>query len=95
MCFDHFCYAKLPLDHEDFLKSLKVPISFFYGDRDWMTYVGTHDVLASNPYKGTHSHRYTLEDSDHHLYFDNPEGLLVQIFQDLSNLASLESTSLQ
>jgi pimeloyl-ACP methyl ester carboxylesterase len=55
---------------------LKVPISFFYGDRDWMTFVGTHDVLASNPYKDTHSHRYTLEDSDHHLYFDNPEGLL-------------------
>ena len=73
---------------------MKVPISFFYGDRDWMTFVGTHDVLASNPYKDTHSHRYTLEDSDHHLYFDNPEGLLVQIFQDLANLDSLESTPL-
>jgi cardiolipin-specific phospholipase len=92
VCFDHFCYAKLPLDHEDYLKSLKVPISFFYGDRDWMTFVGTHDVLASNPYKDTHSHRYTLVDSDHHLYFDNPEGLLLQIFQDLANLDSLEIT---
>lgn len=71
-----------------------MPISFFYGDRDWMTFVGTHDVLASNPYKDTHSHRYTLENSDHHLYFDNPEGLLVQIFQDLANLDSLESTPL-
>lgn len=59
-----------------------------------MTYVGTHDVLDSNPYKGTHSHRYTLNNSDHHLYFDNPEGLIELLFRDLANLKDLETTKM-
>jgi pimeloyl-ACP methyl ester carboxylesterase len=89
--FDHYCFSKLPLDHDDYLRSLKIPISFVYGDRDWMLNVGKHDVLSTNPYLGTHSHRYTLADSDHHLYFDNPEGLLEIILKDLENLHELES----
>lgn len=75
-CFDHFSHAKLPLDDETLLRTLTIPISFFYGDRDWMLNVGEHDVLSTNPHNGTHSHRYTLENSDHHMYFDNPEGLV-------------------
>ena len=29
-------YAHLPLELPDRLGSLNIPISFFYGDRDWM-----------------------------------------------------------
>ena len=61
-------------------------MSFFYGDIDWMTNVGTHDVLASNPYLGTYSHYYTVKNSDHHLYFDNHKEFVELIFKDLENL---------
>jgi pimeloyl-ACP methyl ester carboxylesterase len=82
-CFDHYTFAKLPLDDDTRLRSLPIPVSFFYGDRDWMTFVGTHDVLSTSPYKGSHSHWYTIEDSDHHLYFDNPEKFVEAILVDL------------
>ena len=48
--FDHFCFAKVPLDDVDKLQKLKIPISFIYGDRDWMTLVGKHNVLETNTY---------------------------------------------
>ena len=63
-----------------------MPISLVYGDIDWMTGVGTHDLLSSNPYNGTFSHSYVLESSDHNLFFDNPAGLVKIIKEDLKNL---------
>ena len=91
ICFDHFLYSKLPLDSEGFLKDSKLPISFYYGDQDWMSFVGKHDVLENNPYKGSHSHRFTISSSDHHLYFDNPVEFVETILQDLSNIHDLEN----
>jgi|LauGreDrversion4_2_1035121.scaffolds.fasta_scaffold4001368_1 hypothetical protein len=55
-----------------------------------MKLVGNHDVLKNNRYLGTHSHYFTISDSDHHLYFDNPEELLEMMFKDLDNLGELE-----
>jgi len=86
VCFDPYFHAVLPLDDENCLRGLDVPISFVYGDRDWMTNVGKHDLLASNPHQGLHSHYYTLEDSDHNLFFDNPEGLVEIIKKDLASV---------
>ena len=86
VCFDHYLHAVLPLDDEACLRGLDIPISIVYGDIDWMTGVGTHDLLSSNPYKGTFSHQYTLEGSDHNLFFDNPTGLVRIIKDDLKNL---------
>lgn len=76
----------LPLDDENCLRGLDIPISIVYGDIDWMTGVGKHDLLSSNPYQGTFSHQYVLEGSDHNLFFDNPSGLVKIIKEDLSNL---------
>ena len=76
------CY---PYD-ENCLRGLEIPISIVYGDIDWMTGVGKHDLLSSNPYKGTFSHQYVLEGSDHNLFFDNPTGLVKIIKDDLRNL---------
>ena len=47
---------------------------------------GSYNVLAKNPYKGIHSHFYVIENSDHHLYFDNPKGLSEALLKDLENL---------
>ena len=86
VCFDHYLHAVLPLDDENCLRGLDIPISIVYGDIDWMSGVGTHDLLSSNPYKGTFSHQYVLEGSDHNLFFDNPTGLVKIIKDDLRNL---------
>ena len=55
-------------------------MSFYFGDRDWMLTDAGSKILANNAYKDTHSHLFTIADSDHHLYFDNPEGFLKAIF---------------
>lgn len=65
---------------------MDIPISFFFGDRDWMLKHGGYVVLEKNPYKDRYSHMYIIEDSDHHLYFDNPKGLVEAILKDLENL---------
>ena len=57
-----------------------MPMSFYFGDRDWMLTDAGSKILANNAYKDTHSHLFTIADSDHHLYFDNPEGFLKAIF---------------
>jgi pimeloyl-ACP methyl ester carboxylesterase len=44
-CFDHSFHAKIPLDDEECLRNLHIPITFIYGDRDWMLNVGKHDLL--------------------------------------------------
>ena len=79
VCFDPYFHAILPLDDENCLRGLDLPISLIYGDRDWMKNVGKHDLLAQNPLQGVHSHNYELEDSDHNLFFDNPDGLIALI----------------
>jgi hypothetical protein len=50
-CFDHLLFAKHPLELDDRLGSLNLPISFFFGDRDWMLKHGSYNVLAKNHYK--------------------------------------------
>lgn len=82
-CFDNYFFSKVPLDDVGRLPDLKIPISFYYGDRDWMSFVGKHNVLERNLYKGTHSHWFIVESSDHHLYFDNPDSFVQLIFADL------------
>ena len=65
-------FAFHPLEEEDRLGGINIPVSFFYGDRDWMLKFGGENVVAKNPFCGYQSHVYIIEDSDHHLYFDNP-----------------------
>lgn len=86
VCFDHFIYSKVPLDEVGRLSDSLIPISFWYGDRDWMKNTGKHDVLGRNPFKGTFSSEYIVENSDHHLYLDNPDEFAQQILLDLSTL---------
>ncbi len=45
--FDTDCYSKLPLD--ELLWSFPQPVSFIYGDTDWMRRIGTHHVLEYHP----------------------------------------------
>ncbi|TNV78462.1 hypothetical protein FGO68_gene8361 [Halteria grandinella] len=84
--FDHLLFAKRPLQDPHKLGGLDKPISFIFGDRDWMLRHGGEEVLRQNPYTGRYSHMHIVKDSDHHLYFDNPAGLTEAILKDLENL---------
>ena len=79
-------FAHRPLDGDDRLGSIPIAVSFFWGDRDWMKRVGEQKAVEKNKYKGIFSHEHIIEDSDHHLYFDNPQGFVEKILEDLSNL---------
>jgi len=83
--FDHLLFAKHPLEEDDRLGGLReFPISFFFGDRDWMLKNGGYSVLSKN--KNPQSRMHIIPNSDHHLYFDNPEGLVAALLEDLKSL---------
>eukprot|EP00347_Sterkiella_histriomuscorum_P016994 403351067 len=94
VCFDYMMFAHHPLEDNDRLGNLSIPISFFFGDRDWMMQEGGNAVVDKNPYKGTHSNIYIINNSDHHMYFDNPEEFAQKILQDLENLTEFEQQQL-
>ena len=74
ICFELGLYAINPLEGQDRLGNpeLDVPISFFYGDNDWMDYRGGDRIVEVNKYGKGLSHVYIVKESDHHMYFDNP-----------------------
>lgn len=53
--FGALLIAKHPLEADDRLGKLPIPVSFFYGDRDWMLRTAAYRVLEKNPYRGTQS----------------------------------------
>jgi hypothetical protein len=50
-----------PLDRDDRLGSLPIPISFYFGDKDWMWTEAGDFIVNKNPFKNTHSHVYVIE----------------------------------
>ena len=50
---------------------------------------GGEHVVSKNKYRGTHSHVHFVKNSDHHMYFDNPEDFASKIILDLSNIGDL------
>ena len=82
-------FALHPLEEDDRLGGISIPVSFFYGDRDWMPKEGGIRVIEKNPFKESHSHLHIIEDSDHHMYFDNPDEFSKRIIEDLENLDEL------
>lgn len=92
VCFNHLMWAHHSLDKDDRLGGIPIPVSFYFGDRDWMWTEAGDLIVSKNPYKGTHSHVFVIENSDHHLYFDNPVQFAEKIIKDLSNLDELYPT---
>ena len=89
--FDYLLFAKHPLEEEDRLGGLvDFPMSFFFGDRDWMMRQCSYNLLSKNSLANRQSHMHIISDSDHHLYFDNPTGLVEAILKDLENLDDIK-----
>jgi len=78
-------FAKHPLESPSLLGNpeLPFPVSFFYGDIDWMDIEGGRRVVEINQFKGTHSHVYEVSNSDHHMYIDNPDEFAQLIIMDI------------
>lgn len=85
ICFELGMYAVHPLERGDRLgnPALDLPISFFYGDVDWMDYRGGERIVKVNKYADGLSHVYIVQNSDHHMYFDNPQHLAELVIQDI------------
>jgi pimeloyl-ACP methyl ester carboxylesterase len=63
------------------LPELSIPIAFFYGDRDWVVSDGgykTKEISQSQVLI------YTISNSDHHMYWDNPKELLEKMLDALN-----------
>ena len=61
-------------DLED-LTSNNIDVSFVYGDLDWIDTDMSDTRISRKLIEAGYNVKY-VKDSDHHLYFDNPEGLL-------------------
>lgn len=46
-------WAKHALDLDDRLGSIPIPVSFYFGDRDWMFSASGDVIVNKNPFKGT------------------------------------------
>ena len=84
-CFHLGMYAINPLIAEQRLgnKDLNLPISFWYGDRDWMDVEPGRKIAENNMYHDKLNFVYLVNDSDHHMYMDNPEDFARQIIHDI------------
>lgn len=81
VCFEVGMYSITPLERENRLGNhdISFPVSFFYGDKDWMDYKAGERVIVNNKFynqadpKAGLSQVYIISNSDHHLYLDNPD----------------------
>ncbi|WVQ79494.1 hypothetical protein IAT38_001593 [Cryptococcus sp. DSM 104549] len=75
-CISHIlapgAYARIPI--LDRIARVKVPVTFLYGDNDWMDVQGGRDALTLLKNAGnTLSSVHVVPNAGHHLYLDNPE----------------------
>ena len=47
--FNHMMWAYHPLDRDDRLGGLPIPVSFYFGDRDWMWTEAGDNIISKNP----------------------------------------------
>jgi len=64
-------HARMPL--VDRISTIKVPVTFVYGDSDWMDPKGGEDSIAKLKAAGNSDSRmFIIPEAGHHLYMDNP-----------------------
>lgn len=81
-CFTFELFAIHALDSDDRLCQLPIPVSFYFGDKDWMRKGGVSKIIENNPHKDQ-CRNILVENSDHHLYFDNPVDFARLLIEEL------------
>ena len=84
--FEHGLLTDFPIiDHIDDIKQQGIEVSFYYGSKDWMN-TDFNGVKISEILLERGEHISIIDNSDHHIYFDNPEDLLMLLIQDLQSI---------
>ncbi|KIJ70359.1 hypothetical protein HYDPIDRAFT_172199 [Hydnomerulius pinastri MD-312] len=88
-CISHilapYAYARMPL--VDRVAALKIPITFVYGEHDWMDPAGGLQSLEKLRQAGNEKGRmFAVPNAGHHLYLDNPSAVNDLLIDEL-NLA--------
>lgn len=71
-------WARSPL--VDRLPAIEVPVSFFYGEVDWMDASPALIMIQQEQIIGK---LYVIEGADHHIYLDNPTDCVFKIVLDV------------
>ncbi|KAF8559084.1 alpha/beta-hydrolase [Imleria badia] len=88
-CISHilapYAYAHMPL--VDRVPALKIPVTFVYGEHDWMDPVGGLQSLENLRLAGNENGRmFVVPNAGHHVYLDNPTATNDLLIEEL-NLA--------
>ena len=79
------------IDHIDDLKEQGIEVSFYYGSRDWMD-TDFNDKKISEILIERGEKVFIIDNSDHRLYFDNPDELVQSLNIDLLSIIQEGST---
>ncbi|TEB35399.1 abhydrolase domain-containing protein 4 [Coprinellus micaceus] len=85
-CISHLlepgAHARMPL--VDRVGALKIPITFVYGDHDWMDPLGgMQSVEALRQAGNGEGKMYIVNNAGHHLYLDNPDAVNALLLKEL------------
>lgn len=85
-CISHIlapgAHARMPL--VDRVAALKIPVTFAYGDTDWMDPEGGAKAIENLTAAGnTQAKLYTVKHAGHHLYLDNPAAVNKLLVKEL------------
>ncbi|KAJ8086392.1 hypothetical protein PM082_005215 [Marasmius tenuissimus] len=77
-CISHIlapgAHARMPL--VDRISALKIPVTFVYGDQDWMDPEGGADSVEALRKAGNGQGKmYIVNNAGHHVYLDNPKAV--------------------
>jgi len=68
----------------DRVKDIRVPMTFVYGDHDWMDLLGGRASVENLRKAGNGEARtYVVNNAGHHLYLDNPKAVNDLIIREL------------
>lgn len=84
--FNDKLFCQSPLNGADKLanKEFPVPISFVYGDRDWVNSLGSEDVVKANKFfESGEAQLHIVTKSDHNMHTENPKELCDKLIGDL------------
>jgi cardiolipin-specific phospholipase len=74
MCFELGFYSKVtPLGHPDKLLAMPIPVSFIYGENDWVKRVDKNaGKIVIEASQNPECKYYEVTNSDHNMHMDNP-----------------------
>ncbi|KIJ19997.1 hypothetical protein PAXINDRAFT_166174 [Paxillus involutus ATCC 200175] len=86
-CISHilapYAHARMPL--VDRIPALKIPITFAYGEHDWMDPVGGLQSVEKLRLAGNENGRmFAIPNAGHHLYLDNPDAVNDLLINELN-----------